>query len=1014
MCKQADCQNFKTSIFHSYILSFSLALGLFNIVGAHDSRAAQVVNSPDGNVVVTFDFKNVAGLESCMVYSISYKDRPIVIDSQLGLAIKDAPALQVGFDIVKVSRVSADNVWSPVYGERKTICDHYNELIVELQESQGPYRRLKLTLRVYNEGVAFCYTLPQQNALKSFIIEAEQTQFRFTGDHSLYAVYSAQGRYSKVRLSELKNNCERPLTLEVDGGPYVSIAEARLVDYARTRLSPDKRQPYTLVSSLDSEVRATTPYTTPWRVLLFGDDPGELLERNYLILNLNEPCAIKDTSWIKPGKVIREVTLTTTGGRACVDFAVEHNLQYVEFDAGWYGHEYSDGADATTVSVDPKRSKGPLNLHEVIDYAKKPNVGIILYVNRRALERQLDEVLPLYEKWGVKGVKFGFVQVGSQRWTRWLHQAVRKAAKHHLMVDIHDEYRPTGYSRTYPNLMTQEGIRGNECMPSADENLILPFTRMLAGAADYTICYYHNRIKTTHAHQLAASVVYYSPWQFLFWYDTPSKYQGEPEIEFFEHLPTVWADTKVINAEIGKYITIARKSGQEWYVGTMNGFNNRKLNVPLTFLEKDKQCVAHIYSDAGPEDNSRTHVRIERYLVDSSVTLTADLPLSGGQAIRIAPASLEDTRKYKRYPMPLGLESTMCFGQSTRKQLRDIIGVTHVSGKYHLTNKDFLNEGADQILELGSRVIKVWFHKPQESYPFNSQWPQMNSMVEIARSPYFRKLFNKPFTTYIMMCFSVGRWEAYWRKGITKQQELDEQRQFYELAKHLLTEYKGTGKTFILQHWEGDWLIRAGFNRAIDLEPVAIRSMIEWLNARQTGVNQARQEIGQRGAKVYNAAEVNRVVASMKQGRPGLVNEVLPHTNLDLVSYSAWDAATEQFEDPNVFRQALDFIAANMPDSPDFGNKNVYIGEFGMPENKFSAEQIQEAIPNAVQTALNWGCPYIVYWQLYCNELDDPKHKAPVRSNDAVRGFWLIRPDGSKAWTWEYFQRLLNPSSQKM
>jgi hypothetical protein len=189
--------------------------------------------------------------------------------------------------------------------------------------------------------------------------------------------------------------------------------------------------------------------------------------------------------------------------------------------------------------------------------------------------------------------------------------------------------------------------------------------------------------------------------------------------------------------------------------------------------------------------------------------------------------------------------------------------------------------------------------------------------------------------------------------------------------------------------------------------------MIEWLNARQAGVEQARREVGQDGVRVYHAAEVNRVVVSMKQGRPNMVNSVLPHTNLDLVSYSAWDAATERFEDPNVFREALDFIAANMPDSPDFGNRNVYLGEFGMPENGFSAEQIRKAIPNAVQTALDWGCPYIVYWQLYCNELKAPKKQPPVHSNDDVRGFWLIRPDGSKAWTWDYFYKLLNSPAER-
>jgi alpha-glucosidase len=642
MHDEADCRHLKASTRSFHILAASLVLALSGLICTGAIQAEHTVDSPDGNVVVTFDVKNVGDRQNCLMYTVTYKSQPIVVDSRLGLAIKYAALLETGFDIVNVSRSNSDSTYSPVYGEFKTIRDRYNQLIVELKESHRPYRRLQLTFRAYNEGAAFCYTLPHQEALQSFVISAEKTQFRFTANHSAYAVYSAQGQYSKVPLSDIKNNCERPLTIQINKGLFASVAEARLVDYARMRLSPDKGQAHTVVSSLASEVDAVAPFTTPWRVIMLGRTPGELLERNYLIMNLNEPCAIKDTSWIKPGKVIREVTLTTAGGMACVDFAVEHNLQYVEFDAGWYGHEYSEESDARTISVDPKRSKGPLDLHAVIKYAKQRDIGIILYVNRRALERRLDDILPLYEKWGIKGVKYGFVRVGSQQWTAWLHEAVRKAAGHHLMVDVHDEYRPTGYSRTYPNLMTQEGIRGNECMPTAGENLILPFTRMLAGAGDYTICYYNNRIKTTHAHQLAASVVFYSPWQFVFWYDRPSYYQGEPEIEFFEHLPTVWDDTRVIHGKIGEYIAIARRSGRQWFLGMMNGSQHRSLRIPLTFLEEDKQYVAHIYSDADPGDKTRTHVQISRHIVDSSIVLNAEMPPSGGQAVRLVPAAPDD------------------------------------------------------------------------------------------------------------------------------------------------------------------------------------------------------------------------------------------------------------------------------------------------------------------------------------------------------------------------------------
>lgn len=635
----------------------AVVVGLFGLA-AGAARSGHSVESPDGNVTVTFD---VADERGDLIYSVTYEGRPIVVDSRLGLALKDVGSLETGFEIVAVSRSSHDSTYSPVYGERETVRDNYNQLVVDLKESRSPGRRMRLTFRAYNEGAALRYALPEQEGLKSFVISAEKTQFRFAGDHDAYAVYSAQGKYGKVPLSKLKKDCERPMTIEIDGGLFAAVAEAGQVDYARMRLSPDQGQAYTVVSSLASEVKATAPFVTPWRVIMLGETPGELLERNYLILNLNEPCAIEDTSWIKPGKVIREVTLTTAGGMACVDFAAEHNLQYVEFDAGWYGHEYSDESDARTISVDPKRSKGPLDLHAVIKYAKRRDVGIILYVNRRALERQLDEILPLYEKWGVKGVKYGFVQVGSQEWTAWLHEAVRKAAAHHLMVDIHDEYRPTGYSRTYPNLMTQEGIAGDETRPTNGLTLTILFTRMLAGAADNTICYYDRRVdeNASHAYQLAKSVCFYSPWQFLYWYDRPDRSPrrtggaggghnvigDEPELEFFDWVPAVWDDTRVIHGKIGEYAVIARRSGESWFIGCMNGDTGRTLNVPLDFLTEGRPYLAHVYTD-DPDVPTRTRVKITRSLVNSSTVLKVDLPPRGGQAIRIHPATPEDAKTY--------------------------------------------------------------------------------------------------------------------------------------------------------------------------------------------------------------------------------------------------------------------------------------------------------------------------------------------------------------------------------
>ncbi|MBC8869577.1 MAG: glycoside hydrolase family 97 N-terminal domain-containing protein [Planctomycetes bacterium] len=614
------------------------------------NASAADLKSPDGDVVVSVDISDDGALQ----YAVKHRGKPLLIDSRLGLELQDAPTLGQGCNITGITHGTHDETWKPVYGERSEIRDHYNQMVVDLQDSQRPPRQLRLTFRAYDEGIAFCYTVPKQGDWQKVDITKEISEFRFADDHTAWAVYSAQGRYAEVPLSGIKPGCERPLTLRIDDQTFAAVGEARLVDYARMKLAPLDGVPHALVSQLTGPVEAALPLTTPWRVVMVADSPGQLLEYNDIFLNLNDPCAIADTSWIKPGKVIREVTLSTTGGKACVDFAERHNLQYVEFDAGWYGHEYSDESDARTVTVDPKRSPGPLDLPEVIRYAGEHGIGILVYVNRRALDRQLDEILPLYQSWGIKGVKYGFVNVGSQQATRWLHEAVRKAAAHRLMVDAHDEYRPTGYSRTYPNFMTQEGIGGDETSPTNRQTLTILFTRMLVGAGDNTICYYDARVdrNASHAYQLAKAVCLYSPWQFLYWYDRPprspqekggaggSKHLigNEPELEFFDHVPTVWDETRVIHGRIGQYAMIARRSGQQWFIGCMNADEPRTLEIPLDFLAKNERYTAHIYRD-DENVSTRTHVRIERRPVDAKTILTVSLSAKGGQAIRIVPAA---------------------------------------------------------------------------------------------------------------------------------------------------------------------------------------------------------------------------------------------------------------------------------------------------------------------------------------------------------------------------------------
>ena len=343
--------------------------------------------------------------------------------------------------------------------------------------------------------------------------------------------------------------------------------------------------------------------------------------------------------------------------------------------------------------------------------------------------------------------------------------------------------------------------------------------------------------------------------------------------------------------------------------------------------------------------------------------------------------------------------------------LAEFVGVTHVAGEYHLApegGQDFLNEGADAVLALGAHTIKVWFSRAAEKYPYNSDWPErFESLVEMAEHPHYQTLFEKPFRVIVLLVYALGRPEHYWRDGVTDEQLADETRQFAALTRHLLTTYAGSDKTFILQHWEGDWAIRGAYDRELNPTPTAIAGMARWLNARQAGVDEARAALGDAGVAVYHAAEVNLVARGMDHGQPCVTNRVLPHTRLDLVSYSAYDTAAQPGD---AFRRALDYIARHMPDRAPFGDRNIYIGEYGWPANDAPGKH-RRAVRNVIRTAREWGCPYTLYWQLYCNE----PRVTPVKGNDDLRGFWLIRPDGEKTWAWHFLHRVIatnNPQAE--
>ena len=631
-------------------LARTAALAMSLLLGSQASMAVELA-SPDQQIRLRIHLSEAG--DSPLSYSVTFNVKPVLVDSAISFIAPGNKTIGARLRASDEPVYSAnDTEWRPVYGERSLIRDHYNQVSLTGEDTQTGFL-LRYEFRCYNAGVAFRTTLLPAEPGTQVKVDSEQSEFCFTGDYPAWRTQNPQGEYSRVSLSSLGGSVERPLVVKVDDEAYVAIAEAGLVNYAPMLLRRDSHRKTCLVSQLGGPVEAAGELTTPWRVVMLGKNAGELLENNDIILNLSEPCALEDTSWIKPGKVIRDYSLSTDGALACVDFAASHHFQYVEFDAGWYGNEYEDASDATTVTVDRRRSPGPLDMHRVIEYAQQQGIGIIVYVNRRAIEKQLDEILPLYKKWGIAGVKYGFVRTGDQASTAWLHEAVRKAAAHQLMVDIHDKYRPTGYSRTYPNLMSQEGVRGDEASPSGHQTTTTLFTRYLAGAADFTICYFDGRVNEnwTHGHQLAKTVCTYSPWQFMFWYDLPPA-QGEsepqafgeivetPELEYFSQVPTVWDDTRVLAGEIGQYAVIARRSGQDWYIGAMNGSEPRELRIPLDFLTADADYRSQVYRD-DPSLETRTNIRVEASTLHATDELNWNLLANGGQVARLTPVEVD-------------------------------------------------------------------------------------------------------------------------------------------------------------------------------------------------------------------------------------------------------------------------------------------------------------------------------------------------------------------------------------
>ena len=654
-------------------IKFMILLGLFVLlIGGCVQKEDFNVTSPNGKVIVLFDV-----LEGVPHYSVSYNDVRIIEPSAMGFQLKDSLPIRDNFKVIGTVRDTYDKTWKPVWGKRSEVRNFYNQLTVNLQERESPSRKIDVIFRVYDDGVAFRYYFPEQESLTELAIQSEDTSFSFSDNTTCYALqlggYTTpyEREFDEILLEDIDSESiiGMPLLLQTSSC-WMAVTEANLTDYSGMYLSPVEENSRTLLSRLsplpedqDLAVRASVPHQTPWRVLMIGDKPGDLIESD-LIENLNEPTTFEDISWIKPGLVL----WPWWNGRLpfgephtlqmihYINFASRHGIPNLLVDAGWYSLERDawQNPDAEDILTMEETRKDKYNIEAVIQYAKDKGVDVHLWVHGASLQRQIDEALPLYAKWGAVGIKVDSYGRDDQEWVNFVHEFAQKAAANRLMVNFHGAYKPTGIRVTYPNFMTREGILGLEHSkwshkPTPEHNVTIPFTRMLAGPMDYTPGVFDldgteespKQVQGTRTHQLAMYVVYYSPLQMV--PDYPEAYEAAPdEFAFIKNIPTVWDDTKVLAGHPGDYIVMARRKGQKWYMGSMTDENPRKISVPLSFLDAGKKYNAKIYCDALDADRNPEHVLMSEIHVTSSTVLSAAMAGGGGHAVSIKPVNTPD------------------------------------------------------------------------------------------------------------------------------------------------------------------------------------------------------------------------------------------------------------------------------------------------------------------------------------------------------------------------------------
>ena len=689
---------------------------------------ADVVTSPNGIVSIDFQLKN--GIPT---YKVDYKGKPVIKESRLGLELRDGKNLMDGFEQLNATTSTFDETWQPVWGEVKEIRNHYNELLAELKQPSTD-RYMNIRFRVYDDGVGFRYEFPQQKNLVYFVIKEEHSQFAMTGDHTAWWIpgdYDTQEYdYTESKLSEIRSllsnavtsnasqtvfsptGVQTSLQMKTDEGLYINLHEAALVDYSCMHLNLDDKnlvfESWLTPDADGFKGRLQTPCHSLWRTVMVSDDACDILS-SHLILNLNEPCKIEDTSWIKPVKYmgvwwemiaggkpwsytndIPSVKLGETDYRKVksngnhpantrnvkkyIDFAAKHGFDQLLVEGwnvgweDWFGNQKDYVFDFVTPYPD-------FDIEQLNRYAHDKGIRLMMHHetsgSSRNYERHLEQAYQLMNKYGYTAVKSGYVgnilPYGEHHYGQWMNNhylyCVVEAAKHKIMVNAHEAVRPTGLCRTYPNLIGNESARGTEYQAFGGSKTfhttVLPFTRLQGGPMDYTPGIFEmnisklnpnndSHVNATLANQLALYVTMYSPLQMAA--DLPENYERFMDaFQFIKDVPVDWDNSIYLEAEPGKYVTVARKEKgtNNWFIGSATGDANHQSVISLDFLEKGKDYIATIYADTKDTDykSNPQSYQIVKGIVNSKNKLKINTVEAGGYAISLFEVTNSDEMK---------------------------------------------------------------------------------------------------------------------------------------------------------------------------------------------------------------------------------------------------------------------------------------------------------------------------------------------------------------------------------